>query len=609
VTNTPARGQHITPRARMCHGCPTGLPVKKDVLASPPNRHQGDPVLLNPRNAAFDELDARSRQIMRRTIDFFETKGKQRLKQEDHERLWYQDFLDFMRREQLMATLLTPPALAGGNADARWDTFRNCAFNELLAFYSLSHWYAWQVSVLGLGPIWMSANAAQQVRSAALLREGGIFGFGLSEKAHGADLYASEMLLTPMPDGSWRADGGKYYIGNGNAAALISVFGKNSETDEFVFFVAEPGRPGYHCLQNLINSQMYVAELSLEGYALGRDELLCSGQAAWDAALNTVNVGKFNLGWAAIGMCSHAFYEAASHAAHRHLYGKPVTAFPHVRQLMTDAFARLSAMRLFAGRAGDYLRAASREDRRYLLYNPLVKMKVTTEGEAVINLLWDVIAARGFEKETYFSAAARDIRALPKLEGTVHVNMALVVKFMANFLFQPAEFAPLPRRNEPRHDAFLFEQGPTGGLGKVRFHDWRLAYDGIGLPNVILLREQIEGFTAMLADAPPSAEQARDIDFLLSLGELLTLAAYGQLILESARLQVVDEHLLDHIFDVLVRDFSRSVLDLHQKPSVSPRQMAHCLKLLRKPASDPRRSLAVWEGQVLPLVDAYAMRP
>ena len=60
-----------------------------------------------------------------------------------------------------------------------------------------------------------------------------------------------------------------------------------------------------------------------------------------------------------------------------------------------DAYARLSAMKMFALRAGDYMRSASAEDRRYLLFNPMVKMKVTTQGEEVINLLWDVIAARG----------------------------------------------------------------------------------------------------------------------------------------------------------------------------------------------------------------------
>ena len=78
------------------------------------------------------------------------------------------------------------------------------------------------------------------------------------------------------------------------------------------------------------------------------------------------------------------------------------------------------------------MRSASADDRRYLLYNPMVKMKVTTQGEEVINHLWDIIAAKGFEKNMYFEAATRDIRAFPKLEGTVHVNMALIIKFMKN---------------------------------------------------------------------------------------------------------------------------------------------------------------------------------
>ena len=30
-----------------------------------------------------------------------------------------------------------------------------------------------------------------------------------------------------------------------------------------------------------------------------------------------------------------------------------------------------------------------------LLYDPLVKMKVTSQGEEVVNLLWDIIAAKG----------------------------------------------------------------------------------------------------------------------------------------------------------------------------------------------------------------------
>ncbi len=107
----------------------------------------------------------------------------------------------------------------------------------------------------------------------------------------------------------------------------------------------------------------------MSGYPITDAEILSTGRDAWDASLNTINVGKFNLGWASIGICSHAFYEAITHAAHRNLYGKYVTDFPHIQQLFTDAYTRLAAMKRFASRSVDYMRSASPEDRRYLGFN------------------------------------------------------------------------------------------------------------------------------------------------------------------------------------------------------------------------------------------------
>ena len=291
---------------------------------------------------------------------------------------------------------------------------------------------------------------------------------------------------------------------------------------------------------------------------MGAEDILHTGKDAFHAALNTVNVGKFNLGFASIGICEHAFYEAITHADGRILYGHKVTEFPHVRQLMTDAYARLVAMKLFSDRAIDYFRSAGPDDRRYLLFNPITKMKVTTEGEKVIDDLWDVIAAKGFEKDTFFEMAARDIRGLPKLEGTVHVNMALVLKFMANYLFNPAEYPPVPQRRDAADDEFLFRQGPAQGPRKDPVQ--RLAR-GVRAVRRRPERRPLHGAGrgprhAARAPRRQSRSSRRELGFLLTLGELFTLVAYGQLILEQAALTGVDADTIDAIFDVLVRDFS-----------------------------------------------------
>jgi len=562
-------------------------------------------ILLDPKNLVRGYPDEGSREVMRKTVEFFENKGKRALKADDRDRVWYADFLEFVKKERIFATMCTPAGY--GAADSRWDTWRICEFAEILAFYGLHYWYTWQVSVLGLGPLWMSDNEAIKERTARLLEEGGIFAFGLSERAHGADVYSTDMELAPQEDGSYLANGEKYYIGNGNKAALVSTFGKIKGTEDYVFFAVDSQHDNYECKRNVVNVQSYVSNYALNDYPITDADILERGRDAWNAALNTVNIGKFNLGWASIGIATHAMYEAVRHAANRHLYGQTVTDFPHVKQLFTDAYARLVAMKLVALRAADYMRSANPDDRRYLLYNPVVKMKVTTQGEDVINHLWDVIAAKGFESDMYFEMAARDIRALPKLEGTVHVNIALIVKFMPNFFFNPQEYPEIPRRDDAADDTYLFNQGATRGLGQIRFHDYAPVFDAFDLPNVAVFREQVAVFKRMLEVATPGEDQANDIDFLMAVGELFTLVVYAQLLLENARIYEVDDDLTDQIFDVIVRDFSGFALNLHGKPSSTDAQMEHCLEMIRKPAQDPDRYTRVWTGQVLPLASRYEM--
>lgn len=562
-------------------------------------------LLLNPKQHTRFYADEETTQIMLKTIAFFETKGKKRLKEDDRNRVWYEDFLNFIQENEIFSQLLTPPAY--GYDDCRWDTWRNCEFNEILAFYGLHYWYTWQVSILGLGPIWMSSNEAAKKRAAKLLKAGEVFAFGLSEREHGADIYSTSMTLTPTPEDGYVANGEKYYIGNGNVAEMVSTFGKTADTGEYIFFSANYKHKNYELVKNVVNSQSYVADFILRDYPVAGEDILSRGQAAWDSALNTVNIGKYNLGWASIGICTHAFYEAVNHAANRRLYGMYVTDFPHVKQMFTDAYTRLVAMKLFALRAADYMRSASPKDRRYLLYNPTVKMKVTTQGEEVINLLWDVIAAKGFERDTFFEMAARDIRALPKLEGTVHVNIALILKFMPNYFFNPGEYAFVETQDTPQNDDFLFNQGPAKGLGKIQFHDYLPVYDSFDLPNVSIFKEQIALFKESLAMAAPGAEQQRDTDFLMSLGELFTLVVYGQLILENARLYQIEDDLVDQIFDFLVRDFAKFALELYSKQSSTPRQMDYYQKMLKKPAANPKRYQRVWLDHVLAAKGAYEM--
>lgn len=569
-------------------------------------------LLLNPTSYDPAHFDDTTREILRATIEHFEKRGLQKLTEDYHSKAWYQDFLDFQASEKLFATFMTPAREANGDADKRWDTARVAAMSELLGFYGMSYWYPWQVTCLGLGPVWQSDNAEMRKRAAAALEVGGVGAFGLSERAHGADIYCSDMVLTPDGAGGYLATGGKYYIGNGNVASIVSVFGRVEGVEgqgQYVWFYADSNHPNYHLVQNVVPNQSYVSEFRLENYPVSQADILHTGDDAFSAALNTVNVGKFNLGFGAIGLTTHGFYDAINHAHNRVLYGKPVTAMSHIRASFIDSYARLVAMKLFGDRAIDYFRTASPEDRRYLLFNPVTKMKVTSEGEKVMIALGDIVAAKGFEKDNFIPIAKYDTTCLPRLEGTVAVNLGLVLKFMPAYLFMPEQLDAVPTRNDATDDEFLFRQGPTRGLGKIRFHNWRDAYASAShIPNVALFTEQAEAFTQLLLTAAPDAGQQKDMDFLLALGDIFTLIVYGQLILEQARLLDLDEDVVDSICEFLVKDFSAAAIALHGRSGANAAQRTWALSVVRAPITDAGRTGRIW-NEIVELSSAYSMNP
>jgi acyl-CoA dehydrogenase len=107
----------------------------------------------------------------------------------------------------------------------------------------------------------------------------------------------------------------------------------------------------------------------------------------------------------------------------------------------------------------------------------------------------------------------------------------------------------------------------------------------------------------------PKKNQIKDFAFLLNLGELFTLVVYGQLILENAKILGIDEQLLDQIFDVMIRDFSKYALQLYTKGSTTLVQQNICRRMVKRPTENEQRFKYLWETYVYSMKDQYEMQP
>jgi acyl-CoA dehydrogenase len=541
---------------------------------------------------------------IRLLVEFFQAKGPAALKREDAAESWAQDWIEYQGRHGLYASVLSPKAYS--MRGHQFDLLRFTRFAESFAYFSPAHGYSLQVSFLGLFPILMGSNEALKREAVAALEAGGLFAFAVSERGHGSDLLANEFAVR-ADEGGLRAGGTKCYIGNANAAAIISVLAHEVGAEEagkrapLIFFALRPhvsaGFQSLRKIRTLGIRAAFVGEFEVRDHPVPEGDVISRHREAWAAVFGTVDFGKFFLGFGAVGICAHAFAEAVAHVQSRVLYGKPVVAMPHIRDAMVGAFARLVAMKLYAYRALDYLQAAGPDDRRYLFFNAVQKACVSTQGVELLQTLSECVGARGFEADTYIESALRDASMIPALEGSTHINFRQTAQFAAGYFADPGAVPP-PLPESVGLGRASSDENPYWTAARdrspktVRFRAFRAAYEPLGtVPNVRLFVQQVEAFERLVGDAAsPGADPGRQI----AVGRCLSVVAYGQLVAENCSAAGVAAEVVSLIFQGLVEDLTAESLALSALfPPGSP-QREGLSGMIRVPETSAADVEAVW---------------
>lgn len=533
----------------------------------------------------------------RKLIEFFEAKGLAKLKQEDREERWYDDWLTYQAQHQIYASLLSPAKHS--SSGHRFGLLKLVRFLEVFAYFSPAHGYSIQCTFLGLFPILMSENEPLKREAIAILERGGLFALGVSERAHGSDLLGNEFAVRPNAANELVANGSKYYIGNANVAAMITILAKHtdgqphrSRRSPMMLFALRNGKPEAASNARKIPTfgirSAFVGEVDVKDHRLAATDIVAAHRGAWDATFGTIGLGKFFLGFGAIGICERAFEEAWTHVSTRRLYGKPVIHMPHIRLYIARAYARLAAMKLYAFRAVDYFQSASETDRRYLLFSAVQKAKVSTDGVRVIDQLLECIGARGFEAETYFEMALRDIRLLPVLEGSSHINFALAGQFMQAYI-NGSDANETPPRSWNGDDglaenAYLFS-ARSAPPKSVVFADPSRAYESLKhIPCVQTLVEQFGAFRSFARSFESTSAAARsdDTETAIALGKCVSIFAFAQLVAEHVSLLRAPDPIVSLMFGQLVEDVSVQALQLAAVSGISDLHRIALMQLIAR---------------------------
>jgi len=175
----------------------------------------------------------------------------------------------------------------------------------------------------------------------------------------------------------------------------------------------------------------------------------------------------------------------------------------------------------------------------------------------------------------------------------------------------PGKFEEIGRITDNRNDDFMFHQGPTKAYAKTKFHDYNPAYQSLAhLPNVKVFMEQIQAYKEyLMVSGQDLMKQMMEFDYLLAVGELFTMVAYGHLIIESAKIEKISDAVMNQMFDLFVRDFSAFAQELYGKPLNSDAQLEKIQKMFKRPVPNKEEFEKVLREEVYSLVDVYHQNP
>ncbi|BCW96917.1 MAG: acyl-CoA dehydrogenase family protein [Fimbriimonadales bacterium] len=297
---------------------------------------------------------------------------------------------------------------------------------------------------VGSLPILLFGTEAQQQHYLPRLTTGEMIGaYALTEPDAGSDALSGRTRA--VRDGDlYRITGNKIWITNAGFADLFVTFAQ-VDGERFTAFLVERG-PGLLVEREEHKLGLHgssTCRVVFEGVAVPAEKRLgAEGEGAY-VALYTLNLGRFKIGAAALGIAKEAWRIGRDYARERKQFGRPILDYPLVWRKLAWGATQMYAIESALYRLADDLEAAfhaegdSRQQvwraaaAHYAAECALLKVAATEALHQIVDDALQIHGGYGFSEEYPIAALYRDTRVNRIYEGTNEINRLNLVERLA----------------------------------------------------------------------------------------------------------------------------------------------------------------------------------
>jgi glutaryl-CoA dehydrogenase len=287
-------------------------------------------------------------------------------------------------------------------------------------------------SGLAMGSIYLCGSEEQKQRwLPAMARMEKIGAFGLTEPDVGSGVAGGLTTTARRVKGdgeaggdAWVLNGQKKWIGNATFADYIIIWARDVGDGKVKGFVVQKGTPGLSTTKMKDKIALRVvqnAHITLDEVRVPESDRLQEAHSFKDTA-KVLRITRAGVAWQAVGCARGAYELALAYAGQREQFGRPISGFQLVQDLLVRMLCNVTASACLCARLAQMQADGAARDE----HSALAKAFCTVRMRETVGYARELLGGNGILLENQVGRFVADAEAIYSYEGTREINTLVV---------------------------------------------------------------------------------------------------------------------------------------------------------------------------------------
>jgi alkylation response protein AidB-like acyl-CoA dehydrogenase len=314
--------------------------------------------------------------------------------------------------------------VAHGGSLRSFETLTTLA--RAVARHDLSVAIAHAKTFLGVTPLWVAGSLAQRDRHGRAVAAGAKVSLGLTEEAHGGDLFSTETSAVESPAG-YALTGEKWLINNATRGDAVTVLARTDPRGGprgfSLLYVVKREVSGWSTLPKIPTHGIRGADISglrFDRCVVPHDARIGAAGHGIELVMKSLQVTRTLVPTISLGALDTGLRQVLAFARGRRLGSVTVADIPHARRALAESFIELLALDALVRASARSVHVAPE---RLAVTSAVVKYLVPSRVDAALRRLAVILGARHYLRGTTFEKLQRDHGLVALFDGSTVVNL------------------------------------------------------------------------------------------------------------------------------------------------------------------------------------------